>query len=69
MNGCRMERFIARSNIDRFEKMLAVENDPEERRIIETLLCEERLKLRAAEMNRPLPLPLPLAGSPAQVTC
>jgi hypothetical protein len=44
-----MERFIAWSNIARFEEMLSRETDPEERRIVETLLREERLKLRAAE--------------------
>ena len=50
-----MERFIARSNIARFEQMLSRETDPEERRIIETLLLEERLKLKAAEATRPVP--------------
>lgn len=44
-----MDRFIALANIARFEQMLERETDPEERRIIETLLSEERARLRAAE--------------------
>jgi hypothetical protein len=54
-----MERFIARSNIARFEQMLSRETDPEERRIVEILLAEERLKLRAAEARRSMMPPLP----------
>jgi hypothetical protein len=58
-NGGRMERFIARSNIARFEQMLTRETDPEERRIVETLLAEERVKLLAAEASCAVPLPRP----------
>jgi hypothetical protein len=43
-----MEHFIAQSNISRFEDMLKHETDPEERRILEMLLSEERLKLANA---------------------
>lgn len=42
-----MDRFIALSNIARFEQMLSREIDPDERQIVETLLCEERARLRA----------------------
>ncbi len=44
-----MERFIAQRNISHFEALLSKESDPEERRILETLLREERVKLAAAE--------------------
>jgi hypothetical protein len=48
-----MEQFIAQSNISRFEEMLKHETDPEERRMLEMLLAEERLKLaNASSANR-----------------
>jgi len=44
-----MEKFIAQRNISHFEQLLSNESDPDERRILETLLREERVKLAAAE--------------------
>lgn len=52
-----MDRFIAEANIARFEQMLLGETDPAERQILETLLLEERIKLRAAEGHPPPPQP------------
>ncbi len=44
-----MEKFIAQRNISHFEELLRNETDPKERRILETMLHEERAKLAAAE--------------------
>ncbi|MDG4875319.1 hypothetical protein P9273_09440 [Mesorhizobium sp. WSM4935] len=44
-----MDRFIARANIAHFEDLLALETDPEKRRVIEDLLARERHKLEIAE--------------------
>jgi hypothetical protein len=65
-----MERFIAQANIARFEEMLTRETDPKERRLVETLLFEERIKLRAAEAKRPVAQPpRPFAPSEVNVPC
>lgn len=40
-----MERFVAECNISRFEQMLRETADPEEQRLLEELLAEERGKL------------------------
>ena len=44
-----VDRFIARANIAHFEDLLARETDPEQRRVIEGLLAQERQKLQIAE--------------------
>ncbi|RAZ91028.1 hypothetical protein DPM33_12190 [Mesorhizobium hawassense] len=46
-----MDRFIARANIAHFEDLLARENDPEKRRVIEGLLAREKHKLEIAEQQ------------------
>ncbi|HEY0185112.1 MAG TPA: hypothetical protein VGC09_20110 [Rhodopila sp.] len=46
-----MDRFIAESNIARFEAMLRKESDPDERQMLEALLREERAKLAIAEVK------------------
>jgi hypothetical protein len=45
-----MEKFIAERNVSRFKELLSLESDPNERRILETLLREERVRLAAAEL-------------------
>jgi hypothetical protein len=44
-----MERFVARHNISHFEELLRDETDPNERRILEAMLREERVRLADAE--------------------
>ncbi len=44
-----VEKFIAQRNISHFEALLINESDPNERRILEAMLREERAKLVAAE--------------------
>jgi hypothetical protein len=44
-----VEKFIAQRNIAHFEVLLKNEADPNERRILESMLREERAKLAAAE--------------------
>jgi hypothetical protein len=44
-----VEKFIAQCNISRFEELLRNESDPNERRILEAMLREERDRLAAAE--------------------
>jgi hypothetical protein len=43
-----MQQFIARQNIEHFEKLIEHESDPEQRRRLEQLMSEERQKLAAA---------------------
>jgi hypothetical protein len=40
-----MQKFIARSNVQHFEKLLANETDEARRRFLEKMLSEERAKL------------------------
>lgn len=63
-----MDRFIALSNIARFEQMLSREIDPDERQIVETLLFEERTRLRAIEAQ-PLAPPHRSAAPAPGVSC
>jgi hypothetical protein len=49
MNGSLVEKFIAQHNIVQFEKLLRNESDPTERRILESMLREERARLAEAE--------------------
>jgi hypothetical protein len=49
MNGSLVETFIAQHNIVQFEKLLRNESDPTERRILESMLREERARLAEAE--------------------
>jgi hypothetical protein len=44
-----MERFVAQHNIAHFEQLLRNEADPNERRILEAMLREERARLAEAE--------------------
>ena len=44
-----MDLFIARANIAHFQDLLASETDPEQRRVIESLLALEQKKLEMAE--------------------
>jgi hypothetical protein len=44
-----LERFVARSNIKRFQHMLQETRDAADQRVIEELLAEEFVKLRQAE--------------------
>ncbi len=44
-----MEKFIAERNISHFEELLRNESDMNERRILESMLREERAKLAALE--------------------
>jgi hypothetical protein len=44
-----MERFVAHHNISHFEELLRNEADPNERRILEAMLREERVRLAEAE--------------------
>jgi hypothetical protein len=46
-----MEKFIAQHNISHFEELLSNEADPNERRILEMMLREERAKLVVAEAH------------------
>jgi hypothetical protein len=48
-----VEKFIAQRNILHFEGLLSNESDPKERRILESMLREERAKLVAAEAAVP----------------
>ena len=41
-----MEDYVTRANIDRFERMVAAENDPKRREALLRLLEEERGKLQ-----------------------
>jgi len=43
---------IARLNIEHYRRLLATENDPTKREMIEKLLSEEETKLRALEAER-----------------
>jgi hypothetical protein len=47
-----MEKFVAQRNISHFELLLRRESDPNERRILESMLREERVRLAAAEAQR-----------------
>ena len=44
-----MEKFVAHHNISHFEELLRNEADPNERRILEAMLREERVRLAEAE--------------------
>jgi hypothetical protein len=46
-----MEKFIAQRNISHFEKLLSNETDPDEIRILQMMLREERARLAAAEAH------------------
>ncbi len=46
-----MKEFIAKANIEHFEKLLATETDAQKRSVLESLLAEEKLKLAAARQN------------------
>jgi hypothetical protein len=46
-----MEKFIAQRNISHFEELLSNETDPDEIRILELMLREERARLAAAEAH------------------
>lgn len=43
-----MDEFIAKANIEHYEKLLATETDRQKRRALERLLTEEKSKLAAA---------------------
>ena len=43
-----MDEFIAKANIEHFEKLLATETDAQKRSVMESLLAKEKLKLAAA---------------------
>jgi hypothetical protein len=44
-----VEKFIAQRNVAHFEELLRKESDPSERRVLESMLREERARLAAAE--------------------
>ncbi len=48
-----VERFAAQRNIIHFEELLRNESDPNECRILKSMLDEERAKLAAAEATPP----------------
>lgn len=50
--ACSMDEFIAKANIEHFEKLLATETDAQKRCLLESLLAEEKLKLAAALSRR-----------------
>jgi hypothetical protein len=52
-HGWLVEKFAAHRNISHFEELLRNESDPNERRILESMLCEERTKLAAAVAAQP----------------
>lgn len=41
-----MEEYAHRKNIERFERELSAETDPDKRRMLEQLLAEERSRLK-----------------------
>lgn len=47
-----MDEFIAKANIEHFEKLLATETDPQKRRLVEEMLVEEKRKLASARSRR-----------------
>ncbi len=47
-----MEKFLAQRNISHFDELLRNETDPNERRILEAMLREERAKLVAEAPGR-----------------
>jgi len=48
-----VDRFVAKLNIEHFCKKLATETDEDKRRILTTLLAEEKAKLVALEADPP----------------
>jgi hypothetical protein len=48
-----MDRFIASRNIDHYRLLLAGDLDPDQRRLVETLLGEEEEKFRLAPPDLP----------------
>ena len=42
-----MEEYAHRKNIERFERDLASETDPEKRKVLEKVLADERARLKA----------------------
>jgi hypothetical protein len=49
INGTLVEKFAAQRNVAHFQELLRNEPDASERRILESMLREERIKLAAAE--------------------
>jgi hypothetical protein len=47
-----MERFVERQNIEHYQEMLRISTDPAQRRLIKTLLLEEKIKLKISEADR-----------------
>lgn len=65
VHGALVEKFAAQRNIAHFEELLRNESDPNECRILESMLHEERAKLAAAEAAPPVPIPLIQGVAPA----
>jgi hypothetical protein len=64
-----VEKFIAQLNIARFEELLKNERDESERRILEAMLREERVKLAAAETQPRAPTVYRTAKAVDPVSC